>query len=78
MGCSTFEPVVQRAYNPEAQMLNRRVEVDSTTTLVTDLQEKTRAMPASPAQPASPTGSEAGHGDASHGSGHDAGHDAGH
>ena len=37
-GCSTFEPVVQRDYELNAQTLNRRVEVESTPTLVTELQ----------------------------------------
>lgn len=40
MGCSTSEPVVQRAYTPEARRLNRRVEVESTTTLVAELQDR--------------------------------------
>jgi outer membrane protein OmpA-like peptidoglycan-associated protein len=33
-GCSTFEPVLQRTYTPDAQSLNRRVEIEATTTLV--------------------------------------------
>jgi flagellar motor protein MotB len=37
-GCSTFEPVVQRDYSPHSQMLNRRVEVEMTPTLVSALQ----------------------------------------
>jgi len=37
-GCSTFEPVAARAYTPEAQSNNRRVEVESTDTLVEDFQ----------------------------------------
>jgi flagellar motor protein MotB len=37
-GCSTFEPVVQREYTPDSQILNRRVEVESTPTLVRELQ----------------------------------------
>jgi outer membrane protein OmpA-like peptidoglycan-associated protein len=40
-GCSTFEPVVQRAYTPDAKTLNRRVEVESTGTLVRELQDNT-------------------------------------
>jgi hypothetical protein len=40
-GCSTFEPVRQRAYTPESQANNRRVEVEATATLVEDLQDKT-------------------------------------
>jgi chemotaxis protein MotB len=38
-GCSIFEPVVQRAYTPETQSNNRRVEVEATATLVEDLQD---------------------------------------
>lgn len=38
-GCSTFEPVRQRAYTSDAQSLNRRVEVEATATLVEDLQD---------------------------------------
>jgi flagellar motor protein MotB len=37
-GCSTYEPVVQREYTPDAQTLNRRVEVESTPTLIQELQ----------------------------------------
>lgn len=39
-GCSTFEPVLQRTYTPNAQSLNRRVEVEATATLVEDLQDR--------------------------------------
>lgn len=38
-GCSTFEPVAQRAYSPNTQSLNRRVEVEATATLVQDRQD---------------------------------------
>lgn len=38
-GCSTFEPVQQRAYTPEAQANNRRVEVEATSTLAEELQD---------------------------------------
>jgi hypothetical protein len=38
-GCSTFEPVAERAYNPAAQVINRRVEVEATATLVEELQD---------------------------------------
>jgi flagellar motor protein MotB len=41
-GCSTFEPVRQRAYTPDAKSLNRRVEVESTGMLVKDLQDSAR------------------------------------
>lgn len=39
-GCSTFEPVVQRVYTPQAQANNRRVEVEATATLVEELQDR--------------------------------------
>src|SRR5207245_10596487 len=48
LGCSTYEPVIQRAYTPELKQQNRRVEVESTTTLVAELQD-----PAPHASPAS-------------------------
>lgn len=38
-GCSTFEPVLQRAYTSIAQAANRRVEVEATATLVEQLQD---------------------------------------
>ena len=38
-GCSTFEPVKQRAYTSDAQRLNRRVEIFSTDLVVRDLQD---------------------------------------
>jgi chemotaxis protein MotB len=38
LGCSTFEPVRQRAYSPAEKQLNRRVEVEATTSLVGDFQ----------------------------------------
>jgi outer membrane protein OmpA-like peptidoglycan-associated protein len=44
-GCSTFEPVVQRAYTPESQAVNRRVDVDATATLVPELQDPAKAAP---------------------------------
>jgi chemotaxis protein MotB len=47
LGCSTFEPVTQRAYTTELKQQNRRVEVESTTTLVAELQD--------PSPSASPT-----------------------
>jgi flagellar motor protein MotB len=39
-GCSTFEPVVEHQYTPEALQANRRVEVEATATLVEELQDK--------------------------------------
>lgn len=44
-GCSTFEPVVQRDYQPDAQRMNRRVEVVVTPTLVPQLQDPPPATP---------------------------------
>jgi chemotaxis protein MotB len=41
-GCSTFEPVAQRAYTAEAQASNRRVEVEASATLVEHLQASPR------------------------------------
>jgi flagellar motor protein MotB len=38
-GCSIFEPVKQRAYSPESQAANRRVEVEALATLVDELQD---------------------------------------
>ena len=38
-GCSTFEPVRQRAYTPDQQHQNRRVEVFSTDVTVRDMQD---------------------------------------
>jgi len=43
-GCSTFEPLTQQQYTPDAQVLNRRVEVEATNTLVDDLQSKSDAQ----------------------------------
>ncbi len=51
-GCSTFEPVVQRAYTADAQANNRRVEVEATATLVEELQDN-KPRPAT-SQPAAP------------------------
>jgi outer membrane protein OmpA-like peptidoglycan-associated protein len=39
LGCSTFEPVVLRAYTGDLRSQNRRVEVESTGLLVKDLQD---------------------------------------
>jgi outer membrane protein OmpA-like peptidoglycan-associated protein len=46
-GCSTYEPVVQREYAPDSQVPNRRVEVESTPTPVTELQSPPVLIPAS-------------------------------
>jgi chemotaxis protein MotB len=37
-GCSTFEPIVMRVYTPDARLVNRRVEVEATDTLVSERQ----------------------------------------
>jgi len=37
-GCSTFEPIVQHVYEPGARLVNRRVEVEATESLVSDRQ----------------------------------------
>ncbi len=42
LGCSTFEPVAQRAYSSAAQRINRRVEVMVTATLIGELQDNSR------------------------------------
>ncbi|HEX4053216.1 MAG TPA: OmpA family protein [Tepidisphaeraceae bacterium] len=42
-GCSTFEPLTERQYTPDAQEQNRRVEVEATNTLADDLQNKPAA-----------------------------------
>jgi flagellar motor protein MotB len=42
-GCSTFEPVVQRAYSDGQRLLNRRVEVEVTDTIVEERQDAARA-----------------------------------
>jgi len=39
-GCSTFEPVIQREYQADGQMRNRRVEIEVTATLVEDRQDQ--------------------------------------
>jgi outer membrane protein OmpA-like peptidoglycan-associated protein len=64
-GCSTYEPLVQREYTPEAQALNRRVEVEVSATLIGELQppEPTTApadsLDAPPASPAAGDGTGA-------------------
>jgi outer membrane protein OmpA-like peptidoglycan-associated protein len=44
-GCSTFEPVVQRAYTPEGRASNRRVEVEATASLVESYQDEPATQP---------------------------------
>lgn len=43
-GCSTFEPVKERAYTQARQAANRRVEVEVTRTLVEDLRDKSKEI----------------------------------
>lgn len=51
-GCSTFEPVAERAYSTTAQTSNRRVEVEVTSTLVQELQDPpNRSRPTSSPAP---------------------------
>ena len=47
-GCSTFEPVVQRAYGEGALALNRRVEVEVSNTPVPDRQAGSRPAAVAP------------------------------
>jgi flagellar motor protein MotB len=44
-GCSTFEPVIQRAYTAEGRASNRRVEVEATATLVQAFQDAPATQP---------------------------------
>jgi outer membrane protein OmpA-like peptidoglycan-associated protein len=50
-GCSTFEPVQQRAYTPDMQAVNRRVEVEATSTLVEDMQDRSKPAPTTVSTP---------------------------
>jgi len=52
-GCSTFEPIAQRAYSAAAQSQNRRVEVEVTANLVEERQDPKSAAvaPQSPPNP---------------------------
>jgi len=60
VGCSTSEPVVLRAYTPESRRLNRRVEIESTTTLVAELQDRPVRAPVGPdGSPSDPAGGHA-------------------
>jgi outer membrane protein OmpA-like peptidoglycan-associated protein len=53
-GCSTFEPVVQRAYVEGQRTFNRRVEVEVTDTIVEDRQDAARTSASHlPGEPAS-------------------------
>ena len=52
-GCSAFEPVVQPAYTPEARAVNRRVEVEVTSTLIGERQggQRTDTQAVHPSRP---------------------------
>lgn len=52
VGCSTFEPVLRRAYTDGTRLLNRRVEVEATTTLVEQMQDTSQTAPATLPAPA--------------------------
>ena len=49
-GCSTFEPIVQGVYTPDARLANRRVEVQASEILVNELQGTT-TTPVTPVEP---------------------------
>jgi outer membrane protein OmpA-like peptidoglycan-associated protein len=55
-GCSTFEPLLQRAYTANAQAMNRRVEVEVSSTLVEDLQDHSAKAPTTITTPNPPAG----------------------
>ena len=48
-GCSIYEPVILRAYTGDARSLNRRVEIESTGTLVKELQDSPKSKAPTPA-----------------------------
>jgi outer membrane protein OmpA-like peptidoglycan-associated protein len=50
-GCSTFEPVLQRAYTADSRAQNRRVEVEATATLVEQLQDHPAIAPTTVSAP---------------------------
>lgn len=47
-GCSTWEPVAQRRFSPQAQAINRRAEVEVTNQLVEERQDKKRTVAPGP------------------------------
>jgi flagellar motor protein MotB len=53
-GCSTFEPIIQRVYNTDARLVNRRVEIESTDTLVGERQGHPTVAPVNALNPATP------------------------
>lgn len=52
VGCSTFEPVKERAYSDGQKAQNRRVEVEGTSTLVEQLRDAPRATSTRESRPA--------------------------
>jgi outer membrane protein OmpA-like peptidoglycan-associated protein len=46
IGCSTFEPVNQRAYSADRQAANRRVEIEVTEKLVEEFQDQNKQVSA--------------------------------
>ena len=44
-GCSTYEPVAERAYTTDMEAQNRRVEVEETDTLIEQRQRSQRPHP---------------------------------
>jgi flagellar motor protein MotB len=52
-GCSTFEPLVQRAWTTDAKAQNRRVEVIATGTLVEQLQDPAKSTTGPASAPSS-------------------------
>lgn len=46
-GCSTFEPVMLRAYTPDGRAQNRRAEVEATDILVEQFRDSPQSRPAS-------------------------------
>jgi flagellar motor protein MotB len=57
-GCSIHEPVVERAYTASQQTVNRRVEVESTSTLVEDLQDRAKSVDRTPTTSSSASASD--------------------
>jgi outer membrane protein OmpA-like peptidoglycan-associated protein len=55
-GCSTYEPVIQRAYTASSQIVNRRVEVEATATLVSERQATSKSVSTPTMPAAAPSG----------------------
>jgi flagellar motor protein MotB len=51
-GCSTFEPLIERAWTPDTKAMNRRVEVIATGTLVQQLRDTSKTTTAPATSPA--------------------------